>query len=82
MPRTVKVAEAKTHLSELLAAVERGEQVVISRGNRPVARLVPMDEVDRRKRLIAAIKAERGRHQLAPVTMDELIAWKHEGHKY
>jgi prevent-host-death family protein len=78
----VKVAEAKTHLSELLVAVERGEEVVISRGNRPVARLVPMDEVDRRKRLIAAIKAERSRYKLAPVTMDELIAWKHEGHKY
>ena len=82
MPRTVKVAEAKTHLSELLARVEQGEEVVISRGNRPVARLVPMDERERRLRLIEAIKAERSRYKLAPVTMDELIAWKHEGHKY
>jgi prevent-host-death family protein len=82
MPRTVKVAEAKTHLSALLAEVERGEEVVISNGNRPVARLVPIDERARRVRLIEAIKAERSRHKLAPVTMDELIAWKHEGHKY
>lgn len=39
MAVTVKVAEAKTHLSELLAEVEAGEEVIISRGNKPVARL-------------------------------------------
>lgn len=39
---TVKVQYAKTHLSALLAAVERGEEVVISRGDTPVARLVPV----------------------------------------
>lgn len=33
---------AKTHLSALLAAVERGEEFVIARGDRPAARLVPV----------------------------------------
>jgi prevent-host-death family protein len=37
---TVNVHEAKTHLSRLLEAVERGEDVVIARAGRPVARLV------------------------------------------
>jgi prevent-host-death family protein len=37
---TVSVYDAKTHLSRLLAAVERGEDVVITRNGRPVARLV------------------------------------------
>ncbi|MFW6457358.1 MAG: type II toxin-antitoxin system Phd/YefM family antitoxin [Planctomycetota bacterium] len=32
--------EAKTHLSELLSKVESGEQVVITRYDKPVARLV------------------------------------------
>jgi prevent-host-death family protein len=36
----VTVHEAKTHLSRLLAAVESGEEVVICRGSKPVARLV------------------------------------------
>jgi prevent-host-death family protein len=40
--RTVKVQEAKTHLSALLAAVERGEDIVIARGDRPVAKLVAL----------------------------------------
>ncbi len=82
MPNTVKVAEAKTHLSELLVRVEQGEAFVITRGNRPVARLVPLDEIERRKRLIATIKAERSRYRLGSTTMDELIAWKHEGHRF
>lgn len=39
--RTVNVHEAKTHLSRLLEAVEAGEDVVIARAGKPVARLVP-----------------------------------------
>ena len=34
------VHEAKTQLSKLLAAMEAGEEVIIARGNTPVARLV------------------------------------------
>lgn len=38
--RQVNVHEAKTHLSRLLADVEGGEEVVIARAGKPVARLV------------------------------------------
>ncbi len=40
--------EAKTHLSELLTKVEAGEEIVITRYDTPVARLVPNDTKDRR----------------------------------
>lgn len=40
MSQTVNVHEAKTHLSRLLESVERGEEVVIARAGKPVARLV------------------------------------------
>jgi prevent-host-death family protein len=36
----VSVYDAKTHLSRLLDAVEAGDEVVITRNGRPVARLV------------------------------------------
>jgi prevent-host-death family protein len=36
----VKIHEAKTNLSKLVAKVEAGEEVVICRGDQPVARLV------------------------------------------
>ena len=39
---TVNVHEAKTNLSRLLAQVEAGEEVVIARNGKPVARLVAL----------------------------------------
>ncbi len=44
-PATVNVHDAKTHLSRLLARVEEGEEIVISRAGKPVARLVPFTSV-------------------------------------
>ncbi|MDP3851331.1 MAG: type II toxin-antitoxin system prevent-host-death family antitoxin [Luteolibacter sp.] len=45
----VTIHEAKTHLSRLIAAVERGEEVVISRRDKPVVRLV-MEKREKPKR--------------------------------
>lgn len=38
----VNIYEAKTRLSELLERVQAGEEVVIARAGRPVARLAPI----------------------------------------
>jgi prevent-host-death family protein len=38
----VNVHEAKTHLSKLLRRVTAGEEIVIARAGKPVARLVPV----------------------------------------
>ncbi len=38
---TVNIHEAKTHLSKLIRRVLQGEEIVIARAGRPVARLVP-----------------------------------------
>ena len=38
----VNIHEAKTHLSRLLARVAAGEEVIISKAGRPIARLVPI----------------------------------------
>jgi prevent-host-death family protein len=42
--RTVNVHEAKTHLSRLLERVAAGEEVVIAKAGRPVARLIAFGE--------------------------------------
>jgi prevent-host-death family protein len=42
--RSVNVSETRENLAQLLDAVEAGEEVVIMRRDRPVARLVPMDK--------------------------------------
>jgi prevent-host-death family protein len=41
MTDTVNIHDAKTHLSRLVERVEGGEEVIIARAGRPVARLVP-----------------------------------------
>lgn len=46
--RAINVHEAKTHLSRILADVEKGEEVVIARAGRPVAKVVPIDADERR----------------------------------
>ena len=38
----VGLFEAKTHLSEYVARAEKGEEVIITRHNKPVARTVPL----------------------------------------
>lgn len=47
-PTEVNVHEAKTHLSRLLRQVAAGEEVVIARAGKPVARLVPVEPRPRR----------------------------------
>ena len=39
----VSIYEAKTHLSQLVARAERGEQVILTRHGRPVATLGPVE---------------------------------------
>ncbi|MDW5318132.1 type II toxin-antitoxin system prevent-host-death family antitoxin [Rhizobium sp. PL01] len=79
MTRTVKVAEAKTHLSELLTKVELGEEIIISRGDTPVARLVPIDDEERRANLFRLIRRDRAKSK--PVSLEEILQWRDEGRK-
>lgn len=82
MTLTVNIGEAKTRLSELLVKVEAGEEVVIARGGQPIARLSPVDELEARRRLIRETLALRDSGRIKTVTAQELVDWKHEGHKY
>lgn len=41
--QSVGLFEAKTHLSEYVARAEAGEEVIIMRHNKPVAKIVPLE---------------------------------------
>jgi prevent-host-death family protein len=41
MDENINIHAAKTHLSRLIERAEQGEEIVISRAGRPVAKLVP-----------------------------------------
>ena len=53
----VNVHEAKTQLSKLLARVAAGEEIVIARAGKPVARLVPMEK--KRARRVLGMDADK-----------------------
>ena len=76
---TISTHEAKTHLSRYLAQVETGTEVVIARGRKPVARLVPFSAANAARR--PKVGRTLGKHftvpvaALAPLTKRELKAW-------
>jgi prevent-host-death family protein len=51
MSTIVNVHQAKTHLSRLLDEVAAGAEVIIAKAGKPVARLVPLEPVVRKKKL-------------------------------
>ncbi|HEV2501848.1 MAG TPA: type II toxin-antitoxin system prevent-host-death family antitoxin [Mesorhizobium sp.] len=80
MSITVKVGEAKTHLSDLLAKVEAGEEVIISRGNDPIAKLSRIRRETDIDTVIAEVRAARANR--ASTTQAEIRAWRDEGRRF
>lgn len=53
----VNIHEAKTHFSKLLERVAVGEEIVIAKAGKPVARLVPLKDRPKR-RVLGSAKGE------------------------
>jgi prevent-host-death family protein len=75
--QTVTIHEAKTNLSRLIAQVERGEDVVIARGDKPVARLVAIEEPPK-ERVPGMFKGEFdvGPAFFEPLPPEEMEFWE------
>ena len=73
---TVNVHEAKTNLSRLLAQVEAGEDVVIARNGKPVARLVRCAGPARRKPGSMEGQFTVPDSFFDPLPEEELAAWE------
>jgi prevent-host-death family protein len=73
--------EAKTNFSALLERAERGEQIVITRRGKPVAKLVPIDTVSagRAAEAVEQLKKLREGTTLGGLSWKEL---RDEGRKY
>ena len=72
MPKIVNVHAAKTHLSSLLDLVARGEEVIIARAGKPVARLIPLAPVERP---LGFVQAAVDPSFFDPLPEEELAAW-------
>ena len=70
----VNVQEAKTRLSDLLVRSERGEEIIIARAGRPVARLVPVVQMP--PRWFGVMQLDVPDDFDEPLTETELAAWE------
>lgn len=71
---TVNVHDAKTHFSKLLSRIESGEEIVIARAGKPVARLSPLINKVRKREPGSAkgrIVLKKGMDPLPASVMDE-----------
>lgn len=64
-PSIVGAYEAKTTFSALIDRVARGEVIVITKHDRPVARLVPFEPVTAGAELLARVRGLRGTLRLS-----------------
>lgn len=72
------VHQAKSQLSRLLAQVGKGEEVVIARGNEPVARIVPFESAKPRRPGALKGKIVLTPAFFEPLPSDEIAAWGDE----
>ncbi|HEY8056371.1 MAG TPA: type II toxin-antitoxin system prevent-host-death family antitoxin [Terriglobales bacterium] len=80
--KTVQASEAKTHFLRLLDEVEDGEEIVITRHGRVIGRILPEEKARQRRFERATAAMEEIRRHTKPVTIKEMLAWRHEGHRY
>ncbi len=70
----VNIHEAKTHLSKLLDRMLRGEEIVIARAGKPIARLTPVGI--RLPRVPGIARGKVTEAFFEPLSEDELKVWE------
>ena len=73
----VKVGEAETHFSDLLARVETGEEFIIARDDVPIAKLTRIERANDLAAVLADARAARTRANF--ITRDEILEWRRAG---
>jgi len=67
------VAEAKSHLSQLLDAAVAGEEVIVARAGKPLVRLVPVETPAQRE--LGFLPLDIADDFFDPLTDEDLAGW-------
>ena len=70
----VNLNEAKTHLSKLIERVQAGEEIIIAKSGKPVARLMPLAPLSPRRPGLLVGKVEDSFFE--PLPEEELKVWE------
>lgn len=78
MATTVKMHEAKTHLSRLVARAVNGEEIVIARGDTPQVKLVPVEDRPKTRRVPGRLAGQISIPDsfFEPMSEEDLALWE------
>ncbi len=80
MHHAVGAFEAKTHFSALLARVELGETILITRRGKMVARFLPIEEPENNQKALNAVQKLRAlRQKVKKVSATDWLRFRDEG---
>jgi antitoxin (DNA-binding transcriptional repressor) of toxin-antitoxin stability system len=84
---TISASDAESRLPELLDRVSRGEEIVVTRGDHPIARPVPErrhgpERVRQAVENLRALRQDMARRGFEPLTDEEILSAIREGRRY
>ncbi|MBI4278426.1 MAG: type II toxin-antitoxin system Phd/YefM family antitoxin [Armatimonadetes bacterium] len=74
MAKIVNIHEAKTHLSRLVEEVRSGKEIILAKGGKPCAKLVPFREPS--KRPLGFVAGRVTEAFFEPLPEEELTTWQ------
>lgn len=74
MATVVNIHEAKTHFSRLAQRAHEGEEIIIARGGKPWARLMPLE--DKSERVPGLVEGKLTEAFFEELPEEELAAWE------
>ena len=80
----ITATEAKARLADLLRTVENGESIAITRHGKAIAHLVPASAAEdgARQSALERFENRRRRWKQTRATVEEILAWRHEDHRF
>lgn len=80
----VGMYEARTNFSKLARRVKAGEEITVTDRGTPVMKMIPARKVsqDEARAIVESWRNDPIKWDGPPLTIEEIIAMKHEGHKY
>lgn len=80
--KQVQASELKAKLAEFLDEVENGQTLVVTRHGKPIARIVPDEEIRRARSREAIQRIMEARKTAQSATVEEILQWRDEGRRF
>jgi prevent-host-death family protein len=73
----INIHQAKTQLSKLVEEAAQGEEIIIAKAGKPIARLVPLEKTERKPRVPGGMKGQiwMADNFDEPMSEEELALW-------